>query len=84
MHSDVTEAEINETISKCGMNQEIIQKSCGDGKIEKSTLYLLMGIFRSGTENFGSKNQCIISRPKHDRYPQKWDNVGFIFSLLVD
>ena len=49
MHSDVSEAEINNTISKCGINQEIIQKSCGDGKIEKSTLHLLMGIFRSGS-----------------------------------
>ena len=43
---DASDAEINETISKCGINQEIIQKSCGDGKIESSTLYLLMGIFR--------------------------------------
>ena len=46
--SDMTEAEINETISKCGINQEVIQKSCGDGVIQKSTLYLLMGILRSG------------------------------------
>ena len=42
----MSDIEINETISKCGINQEIIQKSCGDGKIESSTLYLLMGIFR--------------------------------------
>ena len=54
--SDMTEAEINETISKCGINQEVIQKSCGDGIIEKSTLYLLMGILRSGiTEVFPKK-----------------------------
>ena len=55
---DATDAEINETISKCGINQEIIQKSCGDGKIESSTLYLLMGIFRlwSSTYIFSGKS----------------------------
>ena len=36
---DTSDAEINETISKCGINQEIIQKSCGDRKVETSKLY---------------------------------------------
>ena len=49
---DATDTEINETISKCGINQEIIQKSCGDGKIESSTLYLLMGIFRLWSQTY--------------------------------
>ena len=60
------------------MNQEKIQKSCGDGKIEESTLYLLMGIFRSGTENFGQKvPPCIFSRPKHDLRPKKVGQCWF-------
>ena len=85
-NSDVTESEINETISKCGMNQEIIQKSCGDGKIEKSTLYLLMGIFRSGTENFGQKNpSCYMDHVYFwtERWLASWKSGTMLVSFFL-
>lgn len=33
-------------ISKCGINQVDIEKSCADGEIDDRTRYMLMGIFR--------------------------------------
>jgi len=45
LETNLSDTDINETISKCGINQQIIQKSCGDGEIERSTLYVLMSIF---------------------------------------
>ena len=38
--------EVDEIISKCGINQVDIEKSCGAGKIPDRILYMLMGIFR--------------------------------------
>ena len=39
--------EMDAAISKCGVNQVDIEKSCGDGEIDDHTLYMVMGIFRS-------------------------------------
>ena len=37
---------VEDIISKCGINQVDIEKSCGDGEIDNGTLNMLMGIFR--------------------------------------
>ena len=37
---------VEEIISRCGINQDDIENSCGDGEIDHITLNMLMGIFR--------------------------------------
>ena len=37
---------VNETLSKCGINQVDIERSCSDGGIDDQTRYMVMGIFR--------------------------------------